>query len=445
MPLPPGDRTGEGRLADNVIHFVRLLRGAGMRVGPAQAIGALEALQAAGVSGRDDFYWVLHASLVTRRADRPVFDQAFATFWQRRGLLEKMMQLLLPEAPSAPRQERRQAAALRVAQAFDRDGAPDPPRRRETEFDARATMSQREVLQGKDFEQMTAGEIAEAARLVRALVLPDERIATRRFRPHPRGRSIDTRATLRRAMRSGDLVELVRRAPREKPPPLVALIDISGSMSSYSRMMLHFMHALAHARPRVSTFLFGTRLTNITPHMAARDGDEALEKVSGAVEDWSGGTRIASSLLAFNRSWSRRVLAQGAVVLLVTDGLEREEGGMLGRQAERLAKSCRRLIWLNPLLRYDAFEARAGGIRALLPHVDEFRPVHNLESMASLAAALDSRAGAGADPRIWLGRDRAGSGAAAGVAAGVAAGGAAVGAPGQTGRHKEAGFERTAD
>lgn len=405
----------DGRLADNVIHFARLLRGAGMRVSPAQAIGALEALQAAGVSGRDDFYWVLHSTLVTRHADRPVFDQAFATFWQKRGLLEKMMQLLLPEAPSGPREERARAGALRVAQAFCEARAREPVERREVEIDARATMSAREVLQHKDFEQMSREEFAEAMRLVRALVLPENEVVTRRTRISHRGRRIDQRATLRRALRSGDLIELVRRSPRKRPPPLVALIDISGSMSSYSRVMLHFLHALARTRPNVSIFLFGTRLTNVTRQIRARDPDEALEQVSKAAEDWSGGTRIASSLARFNKDWSRRVLGQGAVVLLVTDGLEREEGDMLGRQTERLAKSCRRLIWLNPLLRYDGFEARATGIRAMLPQVDEFRPVHNLESMASLVAALDSRGGQGADPRSWLRADGAGIGAVGGV------------------------------
>lgn len=397
-----GEEADSGRLADNVIHFARLLRGAGMRVSPAQAIGALEALQAAGVSGRDDFYWVLHATLVTRHTDKPVFDQAFATFWQRRGLLEKMMQMLLPEAPSGPQEERAEAGALRVAQAFREARAQQQAERREVEIDARATMSAREVLQHKDFEQMSREELAEAVRLARAVVLPENEVAMRRSRISHRGRRIDPRATLRRALRSGELVDLVRRAPRKRPPPLVALIDISGSMSSYSRVMVHFLHALAQARPNVSVFLFGTRLTNVTRQIRARDPDEALEQVSKAAEDWSGGTRIASSLARFNKDWSRRVLGQGAVVLLISDGLEREEGEMLGRQMERLAKSCRRLIWLNPLLRYDGFEARATGIRAMLPHVDEFRPVHNLESMASLAAALDSRASAGADPKGWL-------------------------------------------
>lgn len=395
----------EGRLADNVVHFVRLLRGAGLPVGPAQALGAFEALKAAGLGRREDFYWTLHATLVTRREHRPLFDQAFALFWQKRGLLEKMMQLLLPQSKVAMPPQAPPAGALRIAEALGDARRAEAPERTEVEIDARLTVSERELLQGKDFEQMTAEEIALAARLVRALVLPENLVRTRRFRPSALGRRVDPRATLRRTLRAGgDIIELARRAPRYRHPPLVALIDISGSMTNYSRVALHFMHALARARPRVHTFLFGTRLSNVTRHLACRDPDEALADCSAAVEDWSGGTRIASCLAEFNKRWSRRVLGQGAVVLLVTDGLEREAGGNLARQTERLHKSCRRLVWLNPLLRYDAFEARAAGVRAMLPHVDEFRPVHNLESMESLVAALGARGGLAVDPRNWLRR-----------------------------------------
>lgn len=393
-----------GRLADNVIHFVRLLRGAGLPVGPAQALGALEALQAAGIGGKQDFYWTLHATLVTRREHKPLFDEAFALFWRRRGLIEKMMALLLPESRAmAAAAGKPKPAALRLAQALGEGGEKRPPGEDRVEIDARFTMSEREILQQKDFEQMSAAEFAQASRLVRALVLPDDKVRTRRFRAFSRGRALDPRGTLRRTLRSGgDIIALAKRTPRFRAPPLVLLIDISGSMARYSRVMLHFAHALIRTRERVHVFLFGTRLTNITRHLRMRDPDEALALVSRAVEDWSGGTRIASSLCAFNKSWSRRVLGQGAVVLLVTDGLEREAGDALPRQTERLRKSCRRLVWLNPLLRFDRFEARAAGIRAMLPHVDELRPVHNLESLESLTTALDGRRPIAAGPEKWL-------------------------------------------
>lgn len=393
----------DGRLADNVIHFVRLLRACGLPVGPAQAIGALEALQAAGLGEREDFYWILHATLVTRRAHRPVFDQAFHLFWQRRGLIEKMMSLMMLEAFAERAPEKPKAAALRVAQALSEGLKTKLPERELVEMDAQLTMSDREVLQKKDFEQMSAAEMADAVRRVRALVLPCDRVRTRRFRVAARGPRIDPHATLRQSLRAGgNIVELVRSTPRLRHPPVVALIDISGSMAAYTRPILHFLHTLAQTRPHVSTFLFGTRLTNVTRHLMNRDPDEALAGVAGVVEDWAGGTRIASTLAEFNKIWSRRVLGQGAVVLLVTDGLERDTEGGLSRHTERLAKSCRRLVWLNPLLRFDGFEARAAGIRAMLPHVDEFRPVHNLESLAALADALSAPDKRDADPRRWL-------------------------------------------
>jgi uncharacterized protein with von Willebrand factor type A (vWA) domain len=169
-------------------------------------------------------------------------------------------------------------------------------------------------------------------------------------------------------------------------------------------MFLHFLHALTNDRDRVSVFLFGTRLTNITRELKRRDIDEAMGKVSGAVKDWSGGTRIGTSLKEFNFKWARRVLTQGAHVLLMTDGLEREDTGLLSHEMVRLRRQARRIVWLNPLLRYDGFEARAAGIRAIMPHVDEFRPVHSLDSLADLAATLARPGGPAHDPRHWLGK-----------------------------------------
>lgn len=398
----------EGRLADNVLRFVRLLRGAGMPVGPAQALAALEAVAAVGIGRKPDLYWTLHATLVTRRDQRPVFDQAFNIFWQKRGLAEKMMAMLLPQARNPDRAEKPKAAALRVADAFKNNSAvPPPPAKDEIEFDARLSFSDQEILRHKDFAQMSAAEIATAMRTVRELVLPMDEVKTRRYIRAPRGRAVDARATLRQAIRAGgNIVTLAKRAPKTKHPPIVALVDISGSMASYSRVALHFLHALTAVRPPVHTFLFGTRLTNITRELRTRDVDEALERCGLAAEDWEGGTRISPSIQSFNKRWSRRVLGQGAVVLLISDGLERDASGDLARQMERLHLSCRRLIWLNPLLRYDGFEARAAGIRAMLPHVDEFRPVHSLASLADLAAALDIKAGRQhglrTDPRAWL-------------------------------------------
>jgi uncharacterized protein with von Willebrand factor type A (vWA) domain len=262
------------------------------------------------------------------------------------------------------------------------------------ELDAALTVSARELLQKADFETMSLAELEAAKGAIRKLRLPLMAVRTRRFEADADGPRVDMRATLRAGLRNGaGTIWLKRRRPRVKHPPLVILCDISGSMSRYSRVFLHFMHAVTNDRDRVFTFLFGTRLTNITRHLRHRDVDVAVDRVTEAVEDWSGGTRIGEAIGEFNRLWSRRVLGQGAIVLFITDGLERDDRDGLGAAMERLHKSCRRLIWLNPLLRWEGFAPKSLGMRAILPHVDEFRPVHNLASLAELTAALSRPSG----------------------------------------------------
>ncbi|HQF31830.1 MAG TPA: VWA domain-containing protein, partial [Hyphomicrobiales bacterium] len=351
------------------------------------------AVETAGIRHRDDFYWTLHAVFVKKREHRAVFDEAFRLFWRPRQLVEKMIAMLSPIAPARGEKEKPKAAAQRVNEALFEGKEPQAmPENPEIEIDARLTLSDRELLQKRDFAQMSAAEIAEAKRRVQGLVLPADRIPVRRLVPAARGHAFDARRTLRASLKAGgDVIDLRYRSHKELRPPIVALLDISGSMSQYTRIFLHFLHALTDSRRRVSSFLFGTRLTNVSRHLKLKDPDEALEEVSGAVVDWSGGTRIAASLHDFNRMWGRRVLGQGAIVLLVTDGLEREQDSDLAFEIDRLHRSCRRLVWLNPLLRFDGFEARAWGIRTMLPHVDEFRPIHSLEAMGELVAALDGR------------------------------------------------------
>jgi uncharacterized protein len=393
---------GAGRLAENIAHFARALRRAGLPVGPASVIDAIQAVEAAGIGSREDFYWTLHSVFVTRREHRPVFHEVFELFWRERGLLDRMIAMMSPVAPPAPPQKKQDKAAqarAREALQAERD------RRelvREEEVEARLAVSARERLQAKDFAQMTADEIAEAKKALAAMRLPDDRLRTRRLKAAARG-AVDPRRTLRASLRvGGDILLPQFRARAEIAPPIVAICDISGSMSPYSRLMLHFMHALTESRRRVHSFVFGTRLTNITRQLKLRDPDEALAGASGAVLDWSGGTRIAEALKTFNRDWSRRVLGQGATVLLITDGLERDSEADLGREMDRLHRSCRRLIWLNPLLRFEGFEAKAQGVRAMLPHVDQFRTIHSLEAVADLVAALADDRLPQADPRRYL-------------------------------------------
>jgi len=381
--LPPG------KLAENVLYFVRVLRAAGLPVGPAKVLDALAAVQAVGVENRTDFRAALAAVLVARQEHAALFEQAFDWFWRNPHLLERVLASLLPKVRGRAANEPEMSA--RLAQALLPPPPPPavPPAAEETELDATFTFSAREVLQKKDFATMTTEELAEVRHMLARLKLPLPERLVRRTRAAERGHVVDLRATLRGMTGASGVVAPLRyRTRRRRPPALVVLCDVSGSMDRYARMLLHFLHAITNDRHRVHVLTFGTRLTNITRALRHRDVDVALARVTAAVGDWAGGTRIGTCLAQFNRDWSRRLLGQHAVVLLISDGLDADAGEGLAFEAERLAKSCDRLVWLNPLLRYSGFEARPAGIRALLPHVDDFLPVHNLASLRDLTAAL---------------------------------------------------------
>ncbi len=391
-------------MPDNILYFARTLRGAGMRVGPSATVDAIRAVQTAGITERDDFYWVLHSVFVNRKEDHPVFDQAFRLFWRSRDLVEKMLQMFSPMAAGRDTEPEKKAGQSRVSESlFSGQQSKKEVEKPDIEIDAMLTASGKEVLRKKDFAQMSAAELLEARLAMSRLVLPVKPVKTRRFERVSRIARLDPRRTLSSSLRSGgDLILPKFRRQKEVHPPIVVLADISGSMANYSRTFLHFLHALSESRQRVHTFLFGTRLTNVTRQLRNKDPDEALDDCTEAVEDWSGGTRIGTTLHEFNKKWSRRVLGQGAIVILITDGLERDHDDFLEKEIDRLHRSCRRLIWLNPLLRFDGFQARAKGIRKMLPHVDEFRAVHSLEALAELCLALSKPPTRENDPRVWL-------------------------------------------
>jgi uncharacterized protein with von Willebrand factor type A (vWA) domain len=408
LPLPD-----DPKLVANLTHFARALRRAGLPVGPGRVLTAIEAVAAAGFSSRTDFYWTLHACFVNRPEERQVFNQTFRLFWRDPRYMEHMMALMLPAIRGVQEETPAEAAAKRAAEAL-LDGAPEPQRPEtpekdegETliEVDASQTASAAERLRTLDFEQMTADEAAEAKRMLARLSLPVPPLPTRRLIAAPAGRRPDWRRTLRASLRTGGEVQAIaRRAPATRWPALVVLCDISGSMAQYSRMVLHFVHTVANRQgqgwARVHAFTFGTRLTNITRHLRHKDADAALAAAGKQAQDWQGGTRIGDCLRAFNRDWSRRVLGQGAVVLLISDGLDRGEPARLAREMERLHLSARRLIWINPLLRWDGFAPRAGGVRAMLPHVDAFRAGHSVASLEALARALSDPGDAGEKARL---------------------------------------------
>jgi uncharacterized protein len=376
--------------AENVVHFARVLRSAGIPVGPDRVLAALEAIEAVGVGRRDDVHAALSAVMLDRHEQQPLFDDAFAAFWRDPKLLERMMAELLPKISGRREMNKKRSQRLAdalaapppAAEAARRDGPDD-----EVEFETAFTFSDRERLQRADFESMTAAEFELAKKLAEDMPLPFAPVRRRRHEASARG-VVDLRATMLAMARQPETLVPRFSRPRTELPTLVVLLDISGSMDRYARLMLHYVHGLTRRYLKVHTLTFGTRLTNITRSLRHRDPDLALALASAQVQDWKGGTRIASCLDDFNRHWARRLLGANAALLLVSDGLDRDEHGELTRAAAQLRLFARQIVWLNPLLRFDKFEPRAGGVRALLPYVDRFLPVHNLASLADLATVL---------------------------------------------------------
>ncbi|MEL7279884.1 MAG: VWA domain-containing protein [Pseudomonadota bacterium] len=385
----------DGRLVENIAHFVQALRKAGLKIGTAQVETAIEAVEAVGFSHRVDFYHILRATLITRAEHLEVYHQVFSMFWRDPEFLEGLMQMLSPrlkdDAPPPPPDAARRRAEEALSGVPPR--TPKDAPREEITKQALLTWSRNEVFKTKDFEQMSAAELRDAQEAVRTLTVQVAPLKTRRKGADPNGRSPDLRATLRMAARGGgEIRKMARKAPRTRLPDLVALCDISGSMSVYSRMLMRYLHAVAHARQpawgRVHVFTFGTALTNVTRALSTSDADAALAAIGREATDWEGGTRIGLALERFNKAWSRRVLSRGAHVLLITDGLERDDLACLDREAARLSLMARHFAWLNPLLRYDGFAPKAGGVRTLLAHVDSFHACHSLDSLQMLSETL---------------------------------------------------------
>ena len=400
----------DGRLMHNITWFARALRKAGLPIGPGRVIEAIRAVEVVGFTERADFYWTLHACFVNRPEQRAVFDQVFRLFWRDPRFLEHMMSLMLPALRGVQKDRLAQAAEKRAAEAL-LDGVERPPQIREEEqgaqieIDGSGTASAEERLRKLDFEQMTSAEMAQARAMLARLRLPVRPLAARRTAPDVRGTRPDWRRTMQASMRQGgEFGGLAWRSRQVRWPNLVALCDISGSMAQYSRVVLQFLHAVSNQRgagwAKVHAFTFGTRLTNISRLMASRDVDAALAAAGEQAQDWKGGTQIGTCLHAFNRDWSRRVLGQGAVVLLITDGLDRGAPEALAQEMERLHLSTRRLIWINPLLRWEGFAPKAAGIRAMLPHVDCFRAGHNIASLEELGVAISSAGDMGEKARL---------------------------------------------
>ncbi len=385
----------DGKLTDNIVHFTRALRKAGVVTGTAQLQTCIQALATAGFSHKADFYHVLQCTLISRADDLPVFHQLFSLFWRNPEFLQQVVlgseQAIEDNAEAAPPAQRRATDAL------DHQ-SPDPhaPEREKLIRDATFTRSEQQVDRQKDFEQMSTAELHEAEQVIKTLTLPAPLLKGRRSHPSPNGARFDLRSTLRTALRNGgELQRIERKGYPHRPMDLVVICDISGSMSVYSRMIMRFLHALSHTPDkqwsRIHTFTFGTRLTNVTRALYNRDPDTALSSIGREASDWEGGTLIGTTIKQFNKDWTRRVMSRGAVVLFISDGLERGDPALLRKEMARLQRFSRTLIWLNPLLRWDGFKPAASGIKAILPHVDSFHACHSLDRLADLSRILGER------------------------------------------------------
>ncbi|GAC1358287.1 MAG: VWA domain-containing protein [Ktedonobacteraceae bacterium] len=410
--LEPWELERGERLLYRLTEFSRLLWESGLNVGPHQVLELGETLNSIEITNKEDFYYALKCSLLTKHEQEPIFDQMFGYFWLVRsnmgnqkdkqansGLKKEERQMRLPpserkrmaehlNAPDQRKDTRGQMRTLEQSKAVEdenKDDKNDPGDPRQTAYSAI------EQLRKKDFENFSWEEVQEAKRLMAAMRWNLGQRATRRKSPSRKGSYPDMRRIVRRNLKYGaELLEVTWRETKHKPRPLVIICDISGSMSLYSRLLLHFIHTVSNGLMNVETFVFGTRLTRITRQLKKRDVDDAIRDVSKIVQDWSGGTRIGDALHYFNFTWAKRVLGRGAVVLLISDGWDRGDVTVLKDEMDRLQRSCHRLIWLNPLLGSPDYRPLTIGMKTALPFVDDFLPSHNLDSLIHLGNLLSS-------------------------------------------------------
>ncbi len=384
-----------GALLGNLLRFGQLLRAAGLEAGPGRMVTAAQALECVDIRQRTDVFVALRAALVSRREDLELFDYAFGLFFRE---MEQTLPGFSPiERPAAASPRSRESATPEAEDRTPALAAPDWTRLRigpaptgaPAEMVLAATYSTVEVLRHKDFEKMSPAELEVARRLMQALAVAVARRRSRRLRRSATGHLLDLRRLMRLNLREGgEMVRLAWRGPKWKRRPLVLLCDISGSMERYSRLLLHFVHAVKTAVDDVEAFVFATRLTRITRHLRTHDVDAAVAAVSAAVQDWASGTRIGEALRDFNRRWGRRVLGQGALVVIISDGWDRGQVAVLREEMARLQRACFRLVWMNPLLGQPDYQPLTVGMEAALPYVDDFMSAHNLTSLEALAALL---------------------------------------------------------
>ena len=377
---------GSGHILPNLLRFAEVLRRLGLDAGPANVLDMVRATEHVHIGRRSEFYQAARSIFVHRRQDLPIFDEAFNVFWRKPNTARSGMDL---RSMGEQRRFRKPQVSAGSDEPMDDalalDGDPDDDS--VSQVNLTRTYSAREVLRQKDFAQFSGQEIAEARRMMASLRWDLGQRRTRRMTPGD-GASLDVRRTLRRSLQyGGELFDLAERGPKHRSRSLALICDVSGSMERYTRMLLHFIHTIAAGQP-IEAFLFATRLTRITRQLRYRSIDQAIAEVSRAVPDWAGGTRIGEAVKTFNYQWLRRTLRGQAIVMIISDGWDRGDPELLARETSRLQRSCHRLMWLNPLLGSPDYQPLTQGMQAALPYVDDFLPVHNMNSLQALADRL---------------------------------------------------------
>jgi len=359
----------------HVVTFGRVLREVGLEVGPGRVADALRGLDTVDLTRQEDVYFTLRQTLVARQDELDLFDRAFRAWFLRAPVLPPV------RTTDRPAEQQKIGESLSDASSGEQDEEMGDP----LELGA----SGHELLRDKDFAEMTPDEYRRVRRLIAAIAGSRPLRASRRRRSHPRGDRLDMRRLIRASLRTGgDPVDRPYRARKEVPRKLVVLCDVSGSMDAYARALVLFLHAAVGSGPGVEAFAFGTRLSRLTPELGTRDPEAALEKCTEAVTDWGSGTRIGASLKEFNDLYGKRALSRGAVVVIVSDGWERQDPELVGREMARLARAAYAVVWVNPLKGNPDYQPLAGGMRAALPYIDRFLTGHNLRSLEELAAVL---------------------------------------------------------
>jgi uncharacterized protein with von Willebrand factor type A (vWA) domain len=387
IPITPNDAGADGHFLHNLTLFGEMLRRVGLEVGSGNMLDLVRATDHVSIGNRGGFFQAARSILVHRKQDLPIFDEAFQVFWRKPADRTTTMDLR-----SMGEQRRFRKPQVGAGRDEDLEGTGaiegEPNDESVQNVDLSRTYSAVEVFRQKDFSEFTSREMAEARIMMANLTWDLGRRRTRRLAPGGAGQ-LDLRRTMRQSLKhGGEFLELAFRSPKDKSRSLVLICDVSGSMERYTRMLLQFIHTIAGGLDQLEAFLFATRLTRITRNLKYRSIDQAIDEVSKSVPDWAGGTRIGDAIKTFNYQWLRRVLRGQAVVLIISDGWDRGDPELLARETSRLQRSCHRLIWLNPLLGSPSYQPLTQGMKAALPYVDDFLPVHNLSSLESLAQHL---------------------------------------------------------